>query len=277
MTEPNTHVRFELDSRPENVALVRSALTALAEVAELGQELLTDVKTAVSEACNNVVTHAYGADRGPMTVTLEVTGADVSVIVRDHGSGITQLGVAEGHMGLGLGVMSALASRFEVLTPERGTEIRMCFQRDGGQVPDDPRAAAGWLLQTPLALSGDAVLWLQPASLLAPVLGRILRAYGAVSSFTADRADELPAVGHALSDFAAVAGDGHAVGVAIAATSRRLGLVSGPYPKAGGGEQVRSRARLEQLVEEFDVLPRDGQTTLSFTVSDLAAAPGRGS
>jgi len=69
--EQRARVRLELESQAENVALVRSALSALVDAAGLSDELVTDLKTAISEACNNVVLHAYPDAPGPMVVTVE--------------------------------------------------------------------------------------------------------------------------------------------------------------------------------------------------------------
>ena len=52
-------VRLELDSRPETLTLVRGMLGGVGELLAVDPELLDDLKTAVSEACNNVVLHAY--------------------------------------------------------------------------------------------------------------------------------------------------------------------------------------------------------------------------
>ena len=52
-------VSLRLPARPENVAVVRQALTGLGDAFDLDADLLGDIKTAVTEACNNVVLHAY--------------------------------------------------------------------------------------------------------------------------------------------------------------------------------------------------------------------------
>lgn len=133
VTEARARVRFELTSRAENVALVRAGLGALDQVLNLGVELVSDLKTAVSEACNNVVVHAYEEQGpGPLTVTLQADAESVEVLVRDRGTGIRQLATSERGMGLGLGVMSALAQSVEFSSPSGGgTEVRMSFRRPG--------------------------------------------------------------------------------------------------------------------------------------------------
>ena len=95
VSEANARVRFELESRPENVALVRTGLAALDDVFSLGELLLTDLKTAISEACNNVVVHAYPDSLGPMFVSIECGPDVIEVAVRDYGTGIRRLAASE--------------------------------------------------------------------------------------------------------------------------------------------------------------------------------------
>src|SRR5436190_24378544 len=59
-------LRLVLPGRAENVALVRRALSGVVDVLELGESRLLDINAAVSEACNNVVVHAYGDAEGPL-------------------------------------------------------------------------------------------------------------------------------------------------------------------------------------------------------------------
>ena len=54
---PNVHLR--LSNRPENVMLVRQLLAGVGETVDLDASDLYDIKVAVTEACNNVVLHAY--------------------------------------------------------------------------------------------------------------------------------------------------------------------------------------------------------------------------
>ena len=52
-------VEFSLPARAENVPLVRHALAGLAEELGMGPGEVADLKTVVTEACTNVVVHAY--------------------------------------------------------------------------------------------------------------------------------------------------------------------------------------------------------------------------
>ena len=57
--ESEARVEFSLPAQAENVPLVRHALAGLAEALEMEPAEVADLKTVVTEACMNVVVHAY--------------------------------------------------------------------------------------------------------------------------------------------------------------------------------------------------------------------------
>ncbi len=62
-------MELALPARAENIALIRHAFGALGETLAVDEELLSDVRLAVTEACSNVVVHAYDEDSpGPLEV-----------------------------------------------------------------------------------------------------------------------------------------------------------------------------------------------------------------
>src|SRR5919112_942201 len=75
-------VRLTLPARPENVAVVRHVLGAFAEALRLPDGLVEDLRLAVTEACTNVVRHAYtpGAP-GPVEISIRPEDDVVSVVV----------------------------------------------------------------------------------------------------------------------------------------------------------------------------------------------------
>src|SRR5438270_7840798 len=81
-------MRIVMPNRAENVAVVRQALTGIADAMRLDDGLLSDIKTAVSEACNNVVLHAYDGREGPLEVYICPDEDELDVVVRDEGLGI---------------------------------------------------------------------------------------------------------------------------------------------------------------------------------------------
>src|SRR3954447_14316840 len=82
-------IRLTLPARAENVALVRHVVGALAEAVHLSPAVVEDVKLAVTEACTNVVRHAYAGREGALEVEVEPTQDEsLTVVVTDHGRGL---------------------------------------------------------------------------------------------------------------------------------------------------------------------------------------------
>jgi serine/threonine-protein kinase RsbW len=221
-------VRLELENRPENVSVVRAALTGVAEAAGFDEELATDIKTAVSEACNNVVIHAYEGRRGPMRVLVSNSGDRVDIVVRDSGTGIRRLSSTADHMGLGLALISALADQAEFRTPpDGGTEVRMRFRlteeaSEAGFPSDDE-----WPERPEALAAEDVVMWCEPVPLVRHLVGRVARAAAAGAHFTMSGASDLYAINDAMAGFAEVAADGHLV-VGISSSNHRLTMDAGP-------------------------------------------------
>lgn len=92
--------------------LVRQMLAGVAEAVELDANDLNDISTAVTEACNNVVLHAYGDAEGLLEVEVQTLPGTVEVLVRDHGGGIpATVGAPTEKAGMGLSVIQTLAER----------------------------------------------------------------------------------------------------------------------------------------------------------------------
>ena len=58
-TDDRSGLQMSLPARAENVAVVRHALAGLAERIGMDEPGIADLKTVVTEACMNVVVHAY--------------------------------------------------------------------------------------------------------------------------------------------------------------------------------------------------------------------------
>lgn len=123
-------VQLTLPARAENVAVVRHALGGLGEALELHAQTLSDLKLAVTEACTNVVVHAYGDAGGSMEVAATVEGAVLRVTVRDEGRGIVPRADSPG-LGLGLPLIATLTESLELgRAPDDRTEVAMVFRLD---------------------------------------------------------------------------------------------------------------------------------------------------
>jgi anti-sigma regulatory factor (Ser/Thr protein kinase) len=150
MTQTSTSapvVRLVLPARPEGVGVVRQALAGLADAMALDGAILADAKMAVTEACTNVVVHAYGETAGSLVVEMVADDESVTVVVRDSGSGIRPRATRneQSALGLGLPLIAALSDAFEVRgSPGMGTEVRMTFrfERESDPADDNPITGA---------------------------------------------------------------------------------------------------------------------------------------
>jgi anti-sigma regulatory factor (Ser/Thr protein kinase) len=117
-----------LPARAENVAVVRHAFGGLGDVMDVPDQTLSDIKLAVTEACTNVVVHAYpGGEDGPLGVRATVDDSTLTVVVSDQGRGIVPRPDSPG-LGLGLPLIATLAESLELGTgPDEETEVRMTF------------------------------------------------------------------------------------------------------------------------------------------------------
>jgi anti-sigma regulatory factor (Ser/Thr protein kinase) len=127
--QEHTTPDFELTlpARAENVAVVRHAFGGFGDALDVPDHALADVKLAVTEACTNVVVHAYPDRDGPMAVSAWVADGALTVVVADEGRGILPRPDSPG-LGLGLPLIATLATSLELGTNDRDeTEVRMTF------------------------------------------------------------------------------------------------------------------------------------------------------
>jgi len=124
-----------LQAAPESLPIVRHVLGALPTSWPGADEMLDDVRIAVTEACANVVMHAYPdqAD-GLLEVHGELEGKRLIVRVRDHGSGMRPRTDSPG-LGVGLPLIIALSQEFEITRSDGGAhDVRMTFWSDTNSV-----------------------------------------------------------------------------------------------------------------------------------------------
>ena len=242
MNEP-PNVLLALASRADNVALVREVLAGLADTVEFGHAL-DDVKAAVSEACNNVVVHAYGGDEGPMEVDIRLRQGELEVVVRDHGVGIVPRGDNDDFptRGIGFAVIEALTARAELRGhTAHGLEMAMLFQLpDPGDLRDSLRE------DRPPArrerLGADVEIAITPATLSAAILNRLVSALAARAGFSIDRLSDAQLVTDALAARIAPVLDGAYVRVGIGVFERTLELRVGRLLAGGSASLVAASA-----------------------------------
>jgi serine/threonine-protein kinase RsbW len=121
---PESALQISIAARPHNIVIVRQVVGALAEAFGLPPASCFDVQLAVTEACANVVRHAYEDGRGPIEITVDPEADALKIVVADHGRGIGPSPDTDGP-GLGLPMIAALTEKLAIDHPP-GT---------GGRVP----------------------------------------------------------------------------------------------------------------------------------------------
>ncbi|HEX3509999.1 MAG TPA: ATP-binding protein [Solirubrobacteraceae bacterium] len=282
------NVRLDLLNKPENVLLVRETLTGVADATGLQGAELGDIRTAVTEACNNVVLHAYAGGEGPLEVEVVLADGSIEVLVRDHGVGIARgADIDAAEPGLGVPVIEALsdAVAFDELTEGPGTAVRMSFSAPSAQalepaVPNGNGHALGVLPDFDgRRASGTAAISVAPRVLARSVIPRLLCVLAARAHFSTDRISDSQLVGDALVAHARTRSDEDYLHMAINVEPRDLELRVGPLP-AGGAERlvldsdVRGLGRvLEKLADHHTVGEGDSAETLTLQLLDPSRRP----
>jgi serine/threonine-protein kinase RsbW len=267
-------MRLRLVNRPDNVALVRQAIGGVADALRIDDNLLADIKTVVSEACNNVVLHAYDGEDGLLEVYICPDGQELEVVVRDEGTGIQphRPEPEAGVQGVGLSLIQALTDRVEFRgQPGEGTEVRMGFRSEqplevepvnGKEAPRQVRPPAG-----------ETVVSVAAGALAAPVLGRIVAMLAARSNFPVERVSDAQLISDAIAAHAPSAIVGRHVHVGMDAREGALELRVGPLARDGGERIVRDSAIagvhpvLERLADEINVNSSNGHEELQVTLA----------
>jgi serine/threonine-protein kinase RsbW len=117
-------IRLTIPAKPEYITLGRLALTGIARLRPepLRQEVLGDLKLALTEACTNSVRHAYAGGEGMVEILYELHDDKLVIEVVDEGEGfdlpagpnnaLVDEELSEG--GLGIAIIEALADEFEI-------------------------------------------------------------------------------------------------------------------------------------------------------------------
>ncbi|MDX6406938.1 MAG: serine/threonine-protein kinase RsbW [Gaiellaceae bacterium] len=127
-------VRLTIPARPEYITLCRLALTGIARLRELSDELLADLKLALTEAASNSVRHAYGDNIGVVEISYQLHPDRLVIEVTDEGEGFDPA-AAEGDPdelsegGLGIAIIRAIADEVEIGAQPGGKGSRLRFEK----------------------------------------------------------------------------------------------------------------------------------------------------
>jgi serine/threonine-protein kinase RsbW len=126
-------VRLSFPAKPDYLLLARLALSGLARDMPFGDEVLADLKLAVTEACGNAVRHAYADGAGDVSVSYVVSDGELEMIVEDQGSGLEASEVVKQRTsvplegGMGMSIIRTIVDELDVQpgADGRGTVVRM--------------------------------------------------------------------------------------------------------------------------------------------------------
>jgi serine/threonine-protein kinase RsbW len=244
-----TGFELTLPATAENVIVVRQAIAGVGEVVGLDSSRIADLKTVVTEACNNVVLHAYEGDQGPLHVNAEPGEDELVVEVADEGHGFRpRANEGDASLGLGLPLIAALSDGFEISGGAgQGSRTTIRF----GYAPPDARNNG-----KPTTAPKELEIALAPGMIVKPVLARVIGALAARAEFSVDRLADTVLLGDAVS---ATTGDEFSngrVGISIKDAEGTLDVRVGPLVEGGG----------ERLMSEMDVPGAGSLRTLASTM-----------
>jgi serine/threonine-protein kinase RsbW len=132
-------VRLTIPARAEYITLCRLALTGIARVRNLPDQVLADLKLALTEAASNSVRHAYTGDdeAGVVEISYELRSDRLVIEVSDEGEGFdpNEAGGAPEELsegGLGIAIIRAIADEVEIGTQPGGKGSRLRFEKELG-------------------------------------------------------------------------------------------------------------------------------------------------
>ena len=234
-------LRIIVAARPENVAVVRRAITGVGEAVGLEEASIGDLQTIVTEASMNVVVHAYEDGDGPLEVTASRVGDSLEVAIHDRGAGFRPRPADpdRGDLRLGLPLIAALSDGFEIRGgPGMGTEVRarkLIVPAENGGIPAAEASAAS---------PGDAArLSFESEEAAGPVVSRVIGMLASRADLSVDRLADTQLLGDAVSAASPDQFEGGRLDIEIVDRDGCLEIVVGPLV-AGGAERLLDEMEL---------------------------------
>ena len=129
-------ITLRIPAKAEYITLCRLALSGLAQVRQIGDEAMAELKLALTEAVSNSVRHAYGpSGEGHVDITYELAPDRLGIEVVDDGEGFDPDEapsfdgdeLSEG--GLGIAIIRSIADEFEIQSSPGVRGSRLCFAK----------------------------------------------------------------------------------------------------------------------------------------------------
>ena len=150
MRRMNNRMEMVFPALAENEAFARMVISAFLVQRDPAVSVVSEVRTAVSEAVTNAVVHAYANAQGQIALRAELCEDTVRIEVEDFGCGIEDIARAmrpffttrpgDERTGMGFALMQSFMDEVRVASqPGRGTlvtmEKRLCAQAGEEEAP----------------------------------------------------------------------------------------------------------------------------------------------
>jgi serine/threonine-protein kinase RsbW len=128
-------VQLTIPARAEYIALCRLALSGIGRARPLPEDVLADLKLALTEAASNSVRHAYAdGGGGKVDIRYELLPDRLVIEVEDEGSGFDQDAMSKepaelSEGGLGLAIIRAIADDVEIGLHPNGKGSKLRFEK----------------------------------------------------------------------------------------------------------------------------------------------------
>jgi anti-sigma regulatory factor (Ser/Thr protein kinase) len=235
-------MQLTLPAHAENVALVRHAVAGIGEALGMDEECLANLRTVVSEACNNAVVHAYDENEsGTFEVSVSRQADLLEVIVRDHGHGFRprlMSAQADPSLRLGLSLIASLSEGFELRSADDGgTELTI---RLPIATPEEQPAPE------PAEFSDETVVTVKDETLAGVVVSRVVSALAARASMSIDRLSDVLLLSDAIAVERADSFTGGMTRIAIEETGDGITVRVGPL-QDGAAERMLAGLAIPSL------------------------------
>jgi len=246
-----TELRLTLPATAENVMVVRQAVAGLGEALGLPGTRIADLKTVITEACNNVVLHAYDDVPGPMRITAQPREAELEIEVADEGHGFRpRPSEGEPSLGIGLPLIAALSDSFEISGGAgQGSRTTIRFSYAPQEFSNNG---------TPVERPEELAMAITAGVMVRPVLARVIGALAARAEFSVDRLADTVLLGDAVSSSEGADFSDGRVALSIQDREGTLAVRVGPLVEGAGeklidGMEVPGAGSLRDLASSMEV------------------------
>ncbi len=257
MSELTEGLEMTLPAESANVALVRHAISGVAEDGGMDEERIADLKTVVTEACMNVVVHAYPHGSGLMRIDVTPEEDALLITVSDSGAGIrpsVDLDEPGSSLRLGFSLISRLCSSFAISGGlDRGTTISMRLPMSG----EDPNSPAAG--EDPESLPGEVRIVASQPELLASMLSRAISAFAARRDLSVDQISDAILLADAISAGAPAVFEGGEPGLSLSDGDGGIDLRIGPLTESGA-TRLRQGLSLPEIGGSIESIAADVRT-----------------